>query len=97
MPKSDARKTFSIAAWLSMATCPTGCPLLSKVRAPTAGSALLAFCKEDSYAIRFEPTARLQERDSKTHDPAMQRKQAVRSALEAPGAPDALGPLTLPP
>ena len=70
---------------------------LGKELAPTAGSALLAFCKEDSYAIRFEPTARLQERDSKTHDPAMLRKQAVRSALEAPGAPDALGPLTLPP
>ena len=47
----------------------------------------------------FDKLARLEQhgRDSKTHDPAMLRKQAVRSALEAPGAPDALGPLTLPP
>lgn len=37
---------------------------LGKERAPTAGSALLAFFKEDWYAILFEPTSRLQEREA---------------------------------
>ena len=37
---------------------------LGKDRAPTAGSALLAFYTQDSYALLFEPTARLQEREA---------------------------------
>jgi predicted Zn-dependent protease len=37
---------------------------LGKDRAPTAGSALLAFYTQDSYAVLFEPTARLQEREA---------------------------------
>ena len=37
---------------------------LGKHRAPTAGSALLAFYTQDSYAFLFEPTARLQEREA---------------------------------
>lgn len=37
---------------------------LGRDRAPTAGSALLAFYARDSYALLFEPTARLQEREA---------------------------------
>jgi predicted Zn-dependent protease len=37
---------------------------LGKERAPTAGSALLAFYTQDSYAFLFQPTARLQEREA---------------------------------
>ena len=37
---------------------------LGKDRAPTAGTALLAFYTQDTYAILFEPTARLQEREA---------------------------------
>lgn len=37
---------------------------LGKDRAPTAGSALLAFYTQNSYALLFEPTARLQEREA---------------------------------
>ena len=37
---------------------------LGKERAPTAGSALLAFYAQDSYALLFVPTARLQEREA---------------------------------
>ena len=37
---------------------------LGKQHAPTAGSALLAFFTQDSYAHLFQPTARLQEREA---------------------------------
>lgn len=37
---------------------------LGKDRAPTAGSALHAFFTADTYAILFQPTARLQEREA---------------------------------
>lgn len=37
---------------------------LGKDKAPTAGSALLAFYSQDGYAQLFQPTARLQEREA---------------------------------
>src|SRR5215212_5991130 len=37
---------------------------LGKSKAPTAGSALLAFFAADTYALQFQPTARLQEREA---------------------------------
>src|SRR4051812_8746131 len=39
---------------------------LGKEKAPTAGSALLAFFTADTYALQFQPTARLQEREADT-------------------------------
>jgi predicted Zn-dependent protease len=37
---------------------------MGKEKAPTAGSALLAFFTADTYALQFQPTARLQEREA---------------------------------
>ncbi len=37
---------------------------LGKVRAPDAGSALVAFFTQDAYAVAFQPTARMQEREA---------------------------------
>jgi predicted Zn-dependent protease len=65
---------------------------LGKDRAPTAGSALLAFYTQDSYALLFEPTARLQEREADAIGAKILRASGF-DALQALGLFDKLAKL----